>query len=121
MQNAECRSLRPALLLSAFCLLPSAFLTCSRAERPAAPTHPKPATRPDYQEDLPPRGRYAGSDACKECHEKNYSRWTHDWHAHALSKATPGSVAGDFRHSHFHGESSEAWFTSAGDRFVVRT
>src|SRR5881394_3379910 len=119
MQKAEV--IRRALLLSAFCLLPSAFVSCSRPAREVAKPHPKTVARAEYKEDLPARDRYAGSDACKECHEKNYSRWTHDWHARALTKATRESVAGDFGHAHFRGESSEAWFTRKDDRYFVRT
>jgi hypothetical protein len=109
-------------------LLPAAGLValialhgCSREapRRPPASHQPPPATHPD--DSLPSRAAYAGSETCRECHQKNFDRWSHDWHAHALSKPTPEGVAGDFRHAHFKGSSNEAWFTRAGDKYVVRT
>jgi hypothetical protein len=71
--------------------------------------------------ELPSRDAYAGSAACGECHEKNYDGWKHDWHARALSKATPETVAGHFENAHFRGASSEAWMEHRGDRYVMRT
>ena len=70
---------------------------------------------------LPPRDRFIGSEACADCHEKNYHRWQHNWHARALSKATKSAVLGPFNHRHFKGEASEAWFDRRGDDFLVRT
>lgn len=64
---------------------------------------------------------YTGSAACKSCHEKNYERWTRDWHARALSEASPRFVAGRFDRSHFQGKSIEAWMERRGERYVMRT
>jgi len=81
----------------------------------------KKAAESESFESLPSRNAYAGSASCKECHEKNYERWSHDWHARALAPADPKNVAGDFGGRHFHGESSEAWMSRKGDAFVMRT
>jgi cytochrome c552/HEAT repeat protein/cytochrome c554/c'-like protein len=70
---------------------------------------------------LPSREAYAGSAACKECHEKNYLRWTRDWHARALNEAAPRYVAGRFDRAHFQGKSTEAWMDRRGGRYVMRT
>jgi hypothetical protein len=70
---------------------------------------------------LPSREAYAGSATCKECHEKNYVRWTRDWHARALNGATARTVVGKFDGAHFSGPSSEAWMDRRGDRYVMRT
>ncbi len=70
---------------------------------------------------LPSRDAYVGSAACRKCHEKNYVRWTHDWHARALNPATPRFVAGRFDQAHFQGKSTEAWMDRSGDRYVMRT
>jgi len=117
MQKAECRRQKWAAITSAFCLLTSAFLACHRAEQHPAPPRPRSSTF----DSLPPRDRYAGSEVCKDCHEKNYARWTHDWHSHALAKATNEAVLGPFNNRHFKGASSEAWFTTKGDEPIVRT
>jgi hypothetical protein len=71
--------------------------------------------------ELPSRDAFAGSAACRECHEQNFDAWTHDWHARALSKATPEAIAGKFENAHFRGASSEAWMSHEGDRYVMRT
>ncbi|HKR66041.1 MAG TPA: ammonia-forming cytochrome c nitrite reductase subunit c552 [Thermoanaerobaculia bacterium] len=67
------------------------------------------------------RDAYIGSAACKDCHEKNYIAWTHDWHARALSKATPRDMVARFDNAHFRGDSTEAWMERRGDRYLMRT
>src|SRR6185295_5565527 len=69
----------------------------------------------------PSRNAYAGSEACGECHRKNYERWRHDWHARAFAEAGQGSVVGDFRNAHFRGDSSEAWMSRRSGEYVMRT
>jgi len=106
-------------LFSAFCLLPSAFAgftACSRRESPPPQTAQK---RP--HDDLPPRDRFAGSEVCGDCHQKNYERWRHDWHSKALAKAAPDAVLGKFANAHFKGGASEAWFEKKGEDYLVRT
>src|SRR5438067_1084273 len=121
MQNSKCK-IRSGILFP-FCILNFAFalLTACNDRRALPARHARQAQPREWREDLPPRDRYVGSEACKECHEKNYARWTHDWHARALAKATPHAVTGDFGNAHFRGESSEAWFTRKGDESFVRT
>jgi len=96
------------------------FILGCHHETPAAKTAAPPSQSSDF-ESLPSRDAYAGSASCKECHEKNYERWSHDWHARALAPAGPKTVAGDFGGRHFRGESSEAWMSRKGDAFVMRT
>jgi hypothetical protein len=109
-------------------LLVALLAGCSR--EPAAPRAAKAAAPPaqatsesvsDEWGTLPSRSAYAGSVSCKECHAKNYDRWTHDWHSRALQKATPQEVAGRFDDAHFKGTSSEAWMSRRGERYVMRT
>lgn len=101
------RRLAPILLLLAFC----------HRETPAPPRAAKEAS----WERPPSNDRYAGSETCKECHEKNYEHWTHDWHSRALSKAETPFVAGKFANAHFKGDSSEAWMSRHGADYVMRT
>jgi hypothetical protein len=70
---------------------------------------------------LPPRDAYIGSATCRDCHAKKYEHWTHDWHARALSRATPSYVVGRFDAAHFQGPSSEAWMDRRGGEYVMRT
>jgi hypothetical protein len=72
-------------------------------------------------ESLPSRDAYAGSASCRDCHAKNFERWSHDWHARALAPASKTSVAGTFGNAHFRGASSEATMFRKGDAFVMRT
>ena len=101
------RRLAPLLLLLAFCH--------REAVKPA-----KPAAHESWEQ-LPSRDKYAGSDSCRDCHQKNYDRWTHDWHSRALSKAEQPFVAGRFDNAHFKGDSSEAFMSHRGDAYLMRT
>lgn len=40
--------------------------------------------------------KYAGSDSCKSCHEKQYDEWKATWHSKMQRNATPDVVVGDF-------------------------
>ncbi len=70
---------------------------------------------------LPSRDAFAGSETCRDCHQKNYDHWTRDWHARALSRAEKPYVAGRYNDAHFKGESSEAWMLRHSDDYVMRT
>jgi hypothetical protein len=70
---------------------------------------------------LPPPPGYAGSEKCAECHEDEHAAWREDWHARALSEATPAYVAGDFKNAHYKGDSSEAWMSAQDEHFTMRT
>jgi hypothetical protein len=103
------------------------MLGCRQATRPThahpAPHSPnRPPAESDWEHDvLPPRDAYAGSEACRDCHEKNFNHWSHDWHARALSAAKEGKVAGNFNAAHFRGTSSEAWMVRRGAQYIMRT
>lgn len=40
--------------------------------------------------------KYAGSDSCKSCHEKQYTEWKNTWHAKMQRMASPDVIIGDF-------------------------
>ncbi len=86
----------------------------SRQPGPAPPRSPEapPAAAPPA---------YAGSQACRECHEKNFRQWSGGWHARALAKATAPAMVGRWDGVHFQGESSEAWMQRKGGGYSVRT
>jgi hypothetical protein len=64
---------------------------------------------------------YVGSEKCSECHDDEHAAWSKDWHARALSEATPSYVVGDFTQTHFKGESSEAWMSRRGEHSFMST
>lgn len=108
---------------------PSALAAPSAApSTAAAPVAPKetagraapPAPRVTAQQ-LPPPPGYVGSEKCGECHDGEHAAWSKDWHARALSEATPDSVVGDFKNAHYKGDSSEAWMSSLDEHFSMRT
>jgi hypothetical protein len=109
------RALLAAVMLAAAC----------HREAPAPPVKRVVATTteasPSDFESLPSRDKYAGSASCRDCHEKNFDRWSHDWHARALAPADEKNVVGRFANAHFRGDSSEAWMSRRGARFVMRT
>ena len=96
---------------------------CRREPSPAlrAPSPAAAGEGSNSWEQLPSRDKYVGSETCRDCHEKNYDRWTHDWHSRALSKGEKPFVVGKFGGAHFKGDSSEAWMTRNGDAYVMRT
>jgi len=44
---------------------------------------------------------YAGSDACKECHAREYEAWRGSQHQLAMQNASDSTVLGNFRDSRF--------------------
>jgi len=104
-------------------LLAAAVLVvaCRREAAPVTPSKSAPAAASADFDSLPSRSKYAGSESCRDCHTKNFERWSHDWHARALAPADEQSVVGSFRNAHFRGDSSEAWMSRKGESFVMRT
>jgi hypothetical protein len=88
---------------------------------PAAPTPTVTASPAPVIDAHPATSAYAGSAVCAECHEDEHAAWGKDWHARALSPGTPKFVVGDFRKTHFQGESSEAWMRRDGEHHSMRT
>lgn len=41
-------------------------------------------------------GKYAGSESCKSCHEKQHGDWTKSWHAKMERWPSPAIIVGDF-------------------------
>ncbi|WP_224369173.1 HEAT repeat domain-containing protein [Hyalangium versicolor] len=85
--------------------------------KPDAPTQTATASTPA----LPSPTAFAGSEKCGECHEDEHAAWSKDWHSRALSTASQKFVVGNFKDSHFKGDSSEAWMSRHDDHFFMRT
>ncbi|MFE8602483.1 HEAT repeat domain-containing protein [Archangium violaceum] len=94
--------------------------TAVRAAPAAAPMAPPPGQKVTA-ELLPPPPGYVGSEKCGECHDGEHAAWREDWHARALSEATPEYVVGDFDNAHYKGDSSEAWMISQDAHYAMRT
>ncbi len=118
--------LRPALRFTALAaLVVASSMGCSRQPEPT-PGAPPPApvaasTTAPSARPLPSPSAFAGSRVCGECHEEQHAAWREDWHSRALSEATPKFIVGNFRDTHFRGESSEAWMSQREDHFFMRT
>jgi hypothetical protein len=100
-------------------VLVALLVTACHRETPHATA--KTATSESDFDSLPSRNAYAGSASCRECHERDFERWSHDWHARALAPANANDIAGDFGNRHFRGQSSEAWMSRNGNALVMRT
>jgi Flp pilus assembly protein TadD len=66
------------------------------------------------------RADFVGSAACGACHDQKLAAWKHDWHARALTPATPAFVAGRFPAA-FHGSSSAAEMRIEAGRYLMHT
>jgi hypothetical protein len=89
-----------------------------RPESRPRPTAVKSAETPVVP---PAPPAYAGSQACRQCHEKNFQAWSRSWHARALARASAPAVVGPWNGVHFKGESSEAWMRRTAGAYSVRT
>ena len=121
------RSPRPVLLaLAVLALLGAAtgvvlsLRSAPTAVPPPAPPGPAGTASPTPAPTAHPPTS-AGSAVCADCHEDEHTAWGKDWHARALSPATSKFVVGDFRKTHFKGESSEAWMRRDRESHHMRT
>ncbi|WP_394851202.1 tetratricopeptide repeat protein [Pendulispora rubella] len=89
-------------------------------QEPKASAEPPPPAVPPPPEPVRPRIAFVGQKRCAECHAKENTAFSHDWHARALSRATPSYVVGRFGNLHFKGSSSEAWMLREKN-YQVRT
>lgn len=126
---------RPALLalvvLAVVGAAAGTLLTLRSSPEPVPPAPPAavaptvtasaPANAAPVKDSHPPAGVYAGSAACGECHEDEHAAWDKSWHSRALSPATSKFVVGNFRNTHFKGDSSEAWMRRDGEKHLMRT
>src|SRR5688572_7323144 len=91
---------------------PRSFPTPAPTPTPAPPSSPVAAA---------PAAGYVGAEVCADCHEEQHAAWKQDWHARALTAATPEWVVGDWAEAHFAGSSSEAWMRQQGGAYSMRT
>ena len=92
---------------------PAALLLLAACdEQPGTGVRPSPA---------PQAADYAGSGACRDCHEAEYDQWIGSHHQLAMQQASPSSVSGDFDNARFDYFDETSRFLTEGDRFIVET
>lgn len=64
---------------------------------------------------------FVGSAACADCHAAETKAWLSSQHAHAMSRAEPQTVLGDFNNVQITQDGSSARFFRDGERFMVET
>jgi len=98
----------PSVRLYLLCLSVVALAACGSDEAGTVATEPPPAD-------------YAGSDACRQCHETQYDAWRASHHALAMQIAGSGTVLGDFSGNSFDYFGVTSSFYRRDDRYYVRT
>ena len=68
-----------------------------------------------------PHQKYAGSNACGDCHDDELKNWQKSWHARALAPATDKFIVGNYDNAHFKGTSSEATMSRRGTVRTMKT
>jgi predicted CXXCH cytochrome family protein len=64
---------------------------------------------------------FVGSNACRDCHVKEFDAWQNSQHALAMQVATEATVLGDFADASFEYAGIRSSFFRRGDEFVVKT
>ena len=65
--------------------------------------------------------KFAGSESCKSCHEKEYADWKDSHHDQAMKIADSSSVLADFNNTVFYGKNSKSHFFKKNGDFYVNT
>ena len=104
-----------AWVLAAFAAL--ALLAAVAWQLARAPT-PPPAT-PSIAR--PVVASFAGSLACKSCHEQQFAAWTSSQHARTMQHATAETVRGDFNDAKLTYQGVTSNFFERDGKFFVRT
>ncbi|MGH8680169.1 MAG: ammonia-forming cytochrome c nitrite reductase subunit c552 [Burkholderiales bacterium] len=68
-----------------------------------------------------PPGQYAGSTACRDCHQKEHAAWQGSHHAAAMQEASDKTVLGDFGDAKFAYAGTTSTFFRRDGRFFVST
>ena len=64
---------------------------------------------------------FVGSQACRDCHQAEFTKWTGSHHQLAMAVATDETVLGDFDNAEFHHLGITSRFYKKEGRFMVRT
>jgi predicted CXXCH cytochrome family protein len=64
---------------------------------------------------------FVGSFKCKDCHQKEYDKWTYSHHDHAMEVADKNTVLGDFNDAVFKSHGVTSRFYKNDGKFFVHT
>lgn len=67
------------------------------------------------------RPTFAGSEACRSCHAKEFNEWESSHHHAAMQTATAATVLGDFSGATFTEGGVTSTFFRNGERYFIRT
>jgi tetratricopeptide (TPR) repeat protein len=67
------------------------------------------------------KAEFVGSQACKSCHQPEYTLWKGSHHDHAMEPASDQSVLGDFNDAAFEHHGIASRFTRKEGKFFVHT
>jgi predicted CXXCH cytochrome family protein len=65
--------------------------------------------------------KYAGTESCIECHEKEYAEWLGSHHDESMMVASDSSIKGDFNNVTFYNKGVYTRFFRQGDKYMVNT
>jgi tetratricopeptide (TPR) repeat protein len=68
-----------------------------------------------------PAATFVGSEACRDCHRKEYDKWNGSHHQLAMAVASDETVLGDFVDAEFHHLGVTSRFYKKDGRFMVST
>ncbi len=64
---------------------------------------------------------FAGSEACRSCHEREFEEWTNSHHQLAMQAASEETVLGDFNDASVDYFGSTSFMFRKGERYLMRT
>jgi predicted CXXCH cytochrome family protein len=76
---------------------------------------------PGPEGDPEPSGGFVGSQACRDCHEKEYFAWVGSHHDRAMEEPAPDSVEGDFLDARFSHHGVETRFSERDGAYFITT
>ncbi|MBH24943.1 MAG: hypothetical protein CMH57_10910 [Myxococcales bacterium] len=95
----------------------AALIGCCPSDPPAPNDEPAPTPEPAPARAEAPEATWVGASRCVGCHGGQMEAWRGSDHAHAMAKAAPGRVQGDFSGaSGFEGERLKASFVTEEGR-----
>jgi tetratricopeptide (TPR) repeat protein len=74
-----------------------------------------------HQDEPPQVAKFVGSDACRDCHQAEYNKWTGSHHQLAMAAASDDTVLGDFNDAEFQHVQATSRFYKKDGRFMVST
>lgn len=93
-----------------------AYLKKLRARAESNPVQPQAAKAGTKAEEF----RYAGSQACRQCHSEIYDNWSHTGMAKMFRPYEPQNIIGDFKHNNVFYEGDDVALKRDGELQITR-